>query len=127
MYQENHACTNNSCLILAGDYVTYKTLKFTPNSKIFKVHKIINHEIVLLDFEKEAIDKATFEQGVEEHKSKEEKQKHYTPSTVEGGSAHLERSVYELYVSYANEVPFMTTEQILKEKTVISTLKKNNV
>jgi hypothetical protein len=132
VYQENRAYTGISCLVphpaVAGDYVTYQMSKLTPKSKIFKVHKIIDHEIVLLDFQEEPIDKATFEEGLEEHKRTPENIKYYTASsTVDGGSAHLEGSVYQLYVTYANDVPFMTTEQILQEKTVINTIRKNNV
>ncbi len=118
-----------------GDYVTSKY----SLDKIYKVIDVWNHEVTLLDFDKDPIDKETFDKNVEN-----EKKKIKLPDTLkgaglaptypyfhdgnDGGSRHMYGTIYELYNrGYGKNINPMTMEEINNEKMRINNIRKNNV
>ncbi len=127
VYRDNHQYHGISSRIphpcQPGDYVVYKLSNFNKTSKIFKIHKIINHEAVLLNFHEKTMDKHTFENAFEEYKRT---QKKYEFSDLSGDGS-LSVSIYKLYDSYGKDVPFMTKAEIDAEKHITNTIKKKNL
>ncbi len=111
----------NLSILLEGDYVTSKQLNFNNTSKIFKIHKIIDHEVVLLNFNEEPINKDMFEKRVMEYKNKEQKYEYYD-SLGDGGSMHMNKPMHKLMETYGKDISYMTMEQILEEKTLINNM-----
>ena len=130
IYKDNKNYNGISSLIphpsKEGDYVTLKDSNFNKSSEIFKIHKIINHEVVLLNFNGEPIDKDIFEKKVEEYKNNEKKYE-YCDYTHDGGSRHMDKPMYGLFESYGKDIKYMTIEQISQEKILIDNIKKQNL
>jgi hypothetical protein len=108
------------------DYVTNKRAKFNKTSKIFKVHKIVNHEVVLLDFNDAGMEKDTFQKEVLNYKKKEGKYE-YTYVSVDGGSAHLEGPMHKLTETYGKDIPYFTRNEIAHERKIIKCIAKRNL
>jgi hypothetical protein len=130
VYKDNYNYNGVSSLIphpsKEGDYVTSKQLNFNKTSKIFKIHKIINHEVVLLNFNDEPINKDIFEERVIEYKNKEQ-QNEYNDSSCDGGSSHMNGPMHKLMKTYGKDIPYITMEQILEEKTLINNIQNKNL
>jgi hypothetical protein len=130
VYKDN--CNYNGISFLipypskTGDYVALKESKFSKNSKIYKIHKIINHEVVLLNFNEKPIDKIIFEKRIEEYKSKEKAYEYYDRSR-DGGSRHMNKPMHVLYETYGKDIQYMTIEEILHEKEMINNIKIKNL
>ena len=96
------------------------------SAEIFKIHKIINHEVVLLNFNGEPIDKDIFEKRVEEYKNNEKKYE-YSNMSCEGGRRHMDGPMHRLYETYGKDIQYMTIKQISQEKILIDNIKKQNL
>ena len=129
IYKDNKNYNGISSLIphpsKEGDYVTFKDSKFNKNSKIYKIHKIINHEVVLLNFNNEPIDKDIFKKRVKEYKNNKKKYE-YSNMSYEGGSKHMDKPIHELSKIYRKDIKYMTIEEILEEKILIDNIRINN-
>jgi hypothetical protein len=107
-----------------NDYVTYLGSKFHTKSKIFKVHKIENHEVVLLDFSAKGVEKNALQRQVLQYRNTDGKNDHN--GSVDGGSAHMDGPMYKLAGTYGKDIPYFTMGDIAQERNIITNIAKQN-